>query len=215
MSKASHIEPPHKKKKTGIFRLQDEHHTIMDGAGEQRNTVESPTDDDEIVVIPTPAIRKRGPGPSKPPPVSIGIKGGGFGETVSPALQAVPNGIRTIGLLLVQEDYWKIRQSGQSLVEQRRSVVRWRAFGVNEHISDSLDLVDARISSIRSKTRHFLTNLNILEDVHNILEDISHLQDSFSVGKRSQSLTESAVNAGGEDRIDMNNVTEPEAGPST
>ncbi|KAK0474493.1 hypothetical protein IW261DRAFT_1568468 [Armillaria novae-zelandiae] len=89
MSKASHIEPPHKKKKTGIFRLQDEHHTIMDGTGEQRNTVKSPTDDDEIVVIPTPAIRKRGPGPSKPPPVSIGIKGGGFSETVSPALMSL------------------------------------------------------------------------------------------------------------------------------
>ncbi|KAK0468645.1 hypothetical protein IW261DRAFT_1573590 [Armillaria novae-zelandiae] len=269
MSKASHIEPPHKKKKTGIFHLQDEHHTIMDGAGEQRNTVKSPTDDDEIVVIPTPAIRKRGPGPSKPLPVSISIKGGGFGETVSPVLQAVPNGIRTIGLLLVQEDYGKFvkvdnhlwnkdvalfvgehyskpcdqcknrgtdcckflthtsicvrcHYAKQSCTVNQQIVLNpldhlsmTSNVGVNEHISNSLDLVDARISSIRSKTRHFLTNLNILEDVHNILEDISHLQDSFSIGKRSQSLTESAVNAGGEDRIDMNDVTEPEAGPST
>ncbi|KAK0472266.1 hypothetical protein IW261DRAFT_1571086 [Armillaria novae-zelandiae] len=240
----------------------------MDGAGEQRNTIESPTDDDKIVVIPTPAIRKRGPGPSKPLPVSIGIKGGGFGETVSPALQAVPNGIRTIGLLLVQEDYGKfikvdnhlwnkdvalfvgehvsnvlssfhffmtIRLSILNLATNAKTEALTASctinqqivlnpldhlsmtsnVGVNEHISDSLDLVDARISSIRSKTQHFLTNLNILEDVHNILEDISHLQDSFSVGKHSQSLTELAVNAGGEDRIDMNNVTEPEAGLST
>ncbi|KAK0474422.1 hypothetical protein IW261DRAFT_1423002 [Armillaria novae-zelandiae] len=220
---ASHIEPPHKKKKTGIFPLQDEHHTIMDGTGKQRNTMESPTDDDKI-------------GPSKPPPVSIGIRGGGFGETVSPALQAVPNGIQTIGLLLVQEDYGKFVKVDNHLwnkdvvlfVGEHSCTVNQQIVlnpvdhlsmtsnvEVNQHISNSLDFVDTQISSIRSKTQHFLTNLNILEDVHNILEDISHLQDSFSIGKHSQSLTESAINAGGEDRIDMNDVTKPEAGLST
>ncbi|KAK0472947.1 hypothetical protein IW261DRAFT_1423927 [Armillaria novae-zelandiae] len=212
MSKASHIEPPHKKKKTGIFRLQDEHHTILDGTGEQRNTVESPTDDDEIVVIPTPAIRKRGPGPSKPPPVSIGIKGGGFDDYGK--FIKVDNHLWNKDVaLFVGEHSCTINQ--QIVLNPLDHLSMTSNVGVNEHISNSLDLVDARISSIRSKTRHFLTNLNILEDVHNILEDISHRQDSFSIGKHSQHLTESAINAGGEDRIDMNNVTEPKAGPST
>ncbi|PBK81054.1 hypothetical protein ARMGADRAFT_1091601, partial [Armillaria gallica] len=37
---------------------------------------------DEVAVRPTPVVRRRGPGLSKPPPVTLGVSGGGFGEKV-------------------------------------------------------------------------------------------------------------------------------------
>ncbi len=53
----------------------------------------------------TPVIRKRGPGLSKPPPVTLGVSGGGFGEKVPSTAKAVRNGVKSIGVLKVAQDF--------------------------------------------------------------------------------------------------------------
>ncbi|KAK0207539.1 hypothetical protein IW262DRAFT_529008 [Armillaria fumosa] len=57
------------------------------------------------IVRATPAVRKRGPGFSKPPPVTNGISGGGFGESVHSLMKPIENGLKEIGVLVVDEDY--------------------------------------------------------------------------------------------------------------
>lgn len=58
-----------------------------------------------LAVVATKAVRKRGPGPSKPPPVTLGVSGKGFGEKVPSSAKAVKNGIKTIGVLAVDKDF--------------------------------------------------------------------------------------------------------------
>ncbi|KAK0431144.1 hypothetical protein EV421DRAFT_1743352 [Armillaria borealis] len=63
--------------------------------------------DDNEVVQPTPTIRTRGPTPSKPPPVTLGISGGGFSEKVPPSAKQLENSIESIGVLKVDKDFGK------------------------------------------------------------------------------------------------------------
>ncbi|PBK97577.1 hypothetical protein ARMGADRAFT_1076054 [Armillaria gallica] len=60
---------------------------------------------DDKVVRATPAIRRRGPGPSKPPAVTLGVGGGGFGEKVPSTAKAIKNGLKSIGVLEVEENF--------------------------------------------------------------------------------------------------------------
>ncbi|PBK79451.1 hypothetical protein ARMGADRAFT_1093124 [Armillaria gallica] len=61
---------------------------------------------DEVEVVrATPVIRRRGPRLSKPPPVTLGVRGGGFGEKVPSTAKAVRNGIKSIGVLKVDQDF--------------------------------------------------------------------------------------------------------------
>ncbi|KAK0215300.1 hypothetical protein EDD85DRAFT_962779 [Armillaria nabsnona] len=60
---------------------------------------------DDKVVRATPAIRKRGPGLSKPPAVTLGIGGGEFGEKVPSTMKAIKNGLKSIGVFEVEEDF--------------------------------------------------------------------------------------------------------------
>ncbi|PBK92319.1 hypothetical protein ARMGADRAFT_1031194 [Armillaria gallica] len=61
---------------------------------------------DEVEVIrATPVIRRRGLGLSKPPPVTLGVSGGGFGEQVPSTAKAIRNGIKSIGVLKVDQDF--------------------------------------------------------------------------------------------------------------
>ncbi|PBK81328.1 hypothetical protein ARMGADRAFT_1091470, partial [Armillaria gallica] len=57
------------------------------------------------VVRATPAVRKRGPGPTRPPAVTLGVGGGGFGEKVPSSAKAIENGLKSIGILEVEEDF--------------------------------------------------------------------------------------------------------------
>ncbi|PBK89739.1 hypothetical protein ARMGADRAFT_1083185 [Armillaria gallica] len=60
---------------------------------------------DDKPAVATKAIRKRGPGPSKPPPVTLGVSGKGFGEKVPSSAKVVKNGIKTIGVLAINKDF--------------------------------------------------------------------------------------------------------------
>ncbi len=52
-----------------------------------------------------PAIHTYGPGPSKPLAVTLGVGGGGFGEKVPPSAKVIKNGLKSIGVLEVEEDF--------------------------------------------------------------------------------------------------------------
>ncbi|KAK0236851.1 hypothetical protein EDD85DRAFT_952791 [Armillaria nabsnona] len=58
-----------------------------------------------LAAVTTKAVCKCGPGPSKPPPVTLGISGGGFGEQVPSSATMVKNGIKSIGVLVVDKDF--------------------------------------------------------------------------------------------------------------
>ncbi|PBK92552.1 hypothetical protein ARMGADRAFT_1080612 [Armillaria gallica] len=51
---------------------------------------------DDKVVRATPAVRKRGPGPTRPPAVTLGVSGGGFGEKVPSTAKAIKDGLKSI-----------------------------------------------------------------------------------------------------------------------
>ncbi|KAK0479264.1 hypothetical protein IW261DRAFT_1564632 [Armillaria novae-zelandiae] len=65
--------------------------------------LEPVAEDDEV--CPTPAVRKRGPGPTKPPLVALGVGGGGFGEVPMGSLDLAADGISHIGVLEIEADY--------------------------------------------------------------------------------------------------------------
>ncbi len=58
-----------------------------------------------LAAVATKVVRKRGPGLSKPPPVTLGVSGGGFGEKVPSSATVVTNGIKSIGVLVVDKDF--------------------------------------------------------------------------------------------------------------
>ncbi|KAK0472847.1 hypothetical protein IW261DRAFT_1424003 [Armillaria novae-zelandiae] len=70
-------------------------------AAKRAKTFSSTADD----ILPTPAICKCGPSPTKPPFVALGVGGDGFGEMPNESFKAVANGIAHIGVLEVEEDY--------------------------------------------------------------------------------------------------------------
>ncbi|PBK85243.1 hypothetical protein ARMGADRAFT_1087698 [Armillaria gallica] len=67
------------------------------------------------VVHAMPAIRKCGPRPSKPPAVTLGIGGGGFGEKVPLSAKAIENGLKSIGVLEVEEDFGEFVKVDETL----------------------------------------------------------------------------------------------------
>ncbi|PBK85139.1 hypothetical protein ARMGADRAFT_1087811 [Armillaria gallica] len=60
---------------------------------------------DDKVVRATLAVRKRGPGPTRPPAVTLGVGGGGFSEKVPSTAKAIKDGLKSIGVLEVEEDF--------------------------------------------------------------------------------------------------------------
>ncbi|KAK0236999.1 hypothetical protein EDD85DRAFT_952993 [Armillaria nabsnona] len=60
---------------------------------------------DDKVVRAMPAVRTRGPGPSKLPAVTLDVSGGEFGEKVPSSAKVIKNGLKSIGILEVEEDF--------------------------------------------------------------------------------------------------------------
>ncbi|PBK59853.1 hypothetical protein ARMSODRAFT_1027050 [Armillaria solidipes] len=87
-------------------RDDDDAQTVEKPTAKKLKMKETPVDEDEVVQA-TPVVRKRGPPPSKPPPVTLGISGGGFSEKVPPSAKQIKNGIESIGVLKVDKDFGK------------------------------------------------------------------------------------------------------------
>ncbi|KAK0474494.1 hypothetical protein IW261DRAFT_1422803 [Armillaria novae-zelandiae] len=98
-------------------------------AAKRAKTVSSTADN----VLPTPAVRKRGPSPTKPPLVALGMGGGGFGEMPNESFKALANGIAHIGVLEVEEDYGRFVKVDGQFVEQGSC---WRLLvnGTRSHV---------------------------------------------------------------------------------
>ncbi|PBK91175.1 hypothetical protein ARMGADRAFT_1081946 [Armillaria gallica] len=69
---------------------------------------------DNVEVCPTPVIWRCGPGPSKPPPVTLGVSGRGFGEKVPSTAEAVNHGIKSIGILKVDKNFGEFMEVDKS-----------------------------------------------------------------------------------------------------
>ncbi len=62
----------------------------------------------------TPIVWKCGPGPSKPPPITLGISGGGFGEKVLSTTKAIQNGIKSISVFKVDKEFGEFMEVDKS-----------------------------------------------------------------------------------------------------
>ncbi|PBK80330.1 hypothetical protein ARMGADRAFT_1092343 [Armillaria gallica] len=98
--KASEIAVPCKR-----ARNEDEgSQTLNKPAAKKLKSKGRPIDEVKVVHA-TPVVRRHGPGLSKPPPVTLGVSGGGFGEKVPSTAKAVNHSITSIGVLKVDKDF--------------------------------------------------------------------------------------------------------------
>ncbi|KAK0477662.1 hypothetical protein IW261DRAFT_1566004 [Armillaria novae-zelandiae] len=87
-------------------RPMDQDSVIVDRPGGKKPHLHEvdPAPENKVVVA-TKAVRTCGPGLTKPPPVTIGVSGGGFSEDVLPGMKAIRGGIKSIGVLVVDKDF--------------------------------------------------------------------------------------------------------------
>ncbi|KAK0467396.1 hypothetical protein IW261DRAFT_1574221 [Armillaria novae-zelandiae] len=60
---------------------------------------------DKIDVVATKVHRPRGPSRIHPPLATMGVQGGGFCKEVPAGYKAIPNGLKSIGILVVSQDF--------------------------------------------------------------------------------------------------------------
>ncbi|PBK80349.1 hypothetical protein ARMGADRAFT_1092315 [Armillaria gallica] len=98
--KTLEVAVPHK-----CVRTEDEASQTVDKPALKKLKLKDHCFDKVEVIHATPVIRKCGPRLSKPLPVTLGVRGGGFGEKVLSTAKAVRNGIKSIGVLKVNQDF--------------------------------------------------------------------------------------------------------------
>ncbi|KAK0471093.1 hypothetical protein IW261DRAFT_1671260 [Armillaria novae-zelandiae] len=141
-------------------------------AAKRAKTVSSTADN----VLPTLAVCKCGPSPTKPPLVALGMGGGGFGEMPNESFKALANGIAHIGVLEVEEDYGRFVKVDGRLWNKEVAVF------VGEWYSKPCDQCKSR----GTHCRKFLTHTSICVHCHyskapctvngdNVLNPIDHL----------------------------------------
>ncbi|PBK96024.1 hypothetical protein ARMGADRAFT_1077535 [Armillaria gallica] len=87
-------------------RNVDDHAQVKDKPAPKKPKLkEAVVIEDNELAVATKVVRKRGPGLSRPPPVTLGISGGGFGEKVPSSAKVVGNGVKSIGVLVVDKDF--------------------------------------------------------------------------------------------------------------
>ncbi|KAK0462772.1 hypothetical protein IW261DRAFT_1427981 [Armillaria novae-zelandiae] len=148
-------------------------------AAKRAKTVSSTADN----VLPTPAIRKRGPSPTKPPLVALGVGGGGFGEMPNESFKALANGIAHTGVLEVEEDYGRFVKVDSRLWNKEVAAFvgeRLKSHYLQEVSSfgPTLEVVAQKAESMISKIRQFLAGLDILEDAQVVQDQVASLRQS-------------------------------------
>ncbi|KAK0479261.1 hypothetical protein IW261DRAFT_1564621 [Armillaria novae-zelandiae] len=157
-------------------------------AAKRAKTVSSTADN----VLPTPAICKRGPSPTKSPLVALGMGGGGFGEMPNESFKALTNGIAHIGVLEVEEDYGRfVKVDGRlwnkevaAFVGERYSKPCDQCKSRGMHCQEvssfgpTLEVVAQKAESMISKIRQFLAGLDILEDAQVVQDQVASLRQS-------------------------------------
>ncbi|KAK0244873.1 hypothetical protein EDD85DRAFT_946177 [Armillaria nabsnona] len=122
-------------------------------------------------VCATPAICKRGSGPSKPLAVTLGIGGGGFGEKVPSITKAIKNGLKSIGVLEVEEDfgnfmkvdghYWN-KEVAPFVGERYTKPYTLNAF------EGALDTLAQHADSIEDIVVNYMAGLNVLTQLNGL-----------------------------------------------
>ncbi|KAK0468646.1 hypothetical protein IW261DRAFT_1573596 [Armillaria novae-zelandiae] len=157
-------------------------------AAKRAKTVSFTTDD----VLPTPAVCKCGPSPTKPPLVALGMGGGGFGEMPNESFKVLANGIAHIGVLEVEEDYGRFVKVDGHLWNKEVVVFvgEWyskpcdqcKSRGMHcQEVSSfrpTLEVVAQKAKSMISKIRQFLAGLDILEDAQVVQDQVASLRQS-------------------------------------
>ncbi|KAK0466553.1 hypothetical protein IW261DRAFT_1426825 [Armillaria novae-zelandiae] len=154
-----------------------------------------------LEILPTPAVCKHGPSPTKPPLVALGV-GGGFGEMPNESFKVLANGIAHIGILEVEEDYgcfvkvdshlWN--KEVAAFIGERIHLCALSLF--EEDVSSfgpTLEVIAQKAESMISKIWQFLAGLDILEDAQVVQDQVASLRQSV----RSSSTPEKNIEVDG------------------
>ncbi|PBK62358.1 hypothetical protein ARMSODRAFT_980815 [Armillaria solidipes] len=183
---------PKKKKKDAKGKDKN----VEKPAAKKLKMKETVADDDEVVQ-PTPAIRTHGPTPLKPPPVTLGISGGGFGEKVPPSAKQIKNGIESIGILKVDKDFGKFievdgcywnkdvapfvgeRVDGEASLNL---VYHYRPKGYDmiNMFESALNTIEINNAAISSIAQQYLAGLNVSAHSESIRIQMSHLRECLN-----------------------------------
>ncbi|PBK91805.1 hypothetical protein ARMGADRAFT_1081221 [Armillaria gallica] len=99
--RATEAKVPHKRTRTedNTTQLKDK------PASKKPKLKETIIIDEDESAVATKVVRRRGPGLSRPPPVTLGVSGGGFSKKVPSSAKVVRNGVKSIGVLVVDQDF--------------------------------------------------------------------------------------------------------------
>ncbi|PBK80343.1 hypothetical protein ARMGADRAFT_1092290 [Armillaria gallica] len=188
---------------------------------------------DEVAVRPTPVVRRCGPGLSKPPPVTLGVSGGGFGEKVPSTATAIRNSIKSIGVLKVDNDFGEFVEIDGSYwskaiapfvgdiplpvtivngVVALNPIEHYRPKGSNavNTFEAALNAIEANNAAIAEITQQYLADLSLFVHTDNIRAQASRLHGCLD------SIEEGEDNNNDESEEDEapDDVAEGESGPS-
>ncbi|PBK81125.1 hypothetical protein ARMGADRAFT_1091544 [Armillaria gallica] len=160
-------------------------------------TVEKPAtkrlklkDTDDKVVHAMPAVCKCGPGLTRPPAVTLGVGGGGFGEKVPSTAKAIKDGLKSIGVLEVEEDFWCICKEALNAFE------------------GALDTLAQHADSIEDIVVNYMAGINTLTQLNGLQVQAGRLRECADFDDNAEDGGE-----GDEDEV-PDDVAEGVSGPS-
>ncbi|PBK82427.1 hypothetical protein ARMGADRAFT_1090291 [Armillaria gallica] len=219
-------------------RTKDDAAQVKDKSSSKRPKLkETVVIDKDKPALATKVVRRRGPGLSKPPPVTLGVSGRGFGERVPSSATVVENGTKSIGVLVVDKDfgdfvevdkgYWSktvvpipplVTIAGALLpckvngVAVLNPIDHYRPKGsaaVNT-FEGALSTIEVNNTAMTTITQQYLAGLNIITHTDSIRAQTFHLCGCLAPVEEE----EKANDGEGEEDEAPDDIAEGESGPS-
>ncbi|PBK90126.1 hypothetical protein ARMGADRAFT_1032708 [Armillaria gallica] len=150
-----------------------------------------------LAAVATKVVCKRGPRPSKPPPVTLGISGGGFGERVPSLATVVKNGIQSIGVLVIDNDFGDFIEVNKSywskavmlfMGEQVNGVAALNPINhyhpkgsdVVNTFKGALNAIEANNTTISLITQQYLAGLSVVTHTNSIRAQMFQLHECLA-----------------------------------
>ncbi|KAK0238228.1 hypothetical protein EDD85DRAFT_790268 [Armillaria nabsnona] len=169
------------------------------------------------VVRATPAVRKRGPGPSKPLAVTLGVSGGGFGENVPSTTKAIKNSLKSIGVLEVEEDFGNfVKVDGRYWNKEVAPFMGERYTEPCDHYTlnafeGALATLAQHANSIEDIIVNYMAGLNVLSQLNGLRVQAGRLRECATFDESDADEDDDAAEDNNEAPED---VAEGVAGPS-
>ncbi|KAK0496105.1 hypothetical protein EDD18DRAFT_1353746 [Armillaria luteobubalina] len=185
----------------------------------------------EIVEVPkgevmaTKANHPRGPSHVCPPPATLGLQIGGFGEEVPANYKAVKNGLKSIGVLVVSRDFRDFVEVNKALWNKRIApfigeqvwpfsslsfYLLFILFNTINAFESSMDTLSQHTSALEDLVTNYMAGLEAMSQLHSLHSQIGYLHKCLGSDSRVEEVIEEEDDEGS----DIDNVAEGEPGPS-